>query len=351
MARILILGGTRFLGRHIAQQALAAGHQVTLLHRGLSHAALFGQAQHLIADRNQDLSVLHGQTWDVAIDTSAYWPRQVQQVAVALAARVGQYQLVSSISAYQHFSANGTTEDAPLQPLDDPTTETVDGSTYGGLKALCEAQAQAAFGQRCLVSRPGLLVGPHDPTGRFSWWVRRLLQGGEVLAPGDPAAPVQFIDARDVAAWILLQADKATHGVFNLNGPDQALSWGGLLNAAQQTLNRNARLHWVGEEFLLQQGVQPWTELPVWLPQASQPMHRINCTRAQATGLMCRPLQQTLQDTADWLQAPRTEPVAAANAGPARASVGLSVERERSLLQDWQTHEAQANAAGRGLVR
>lgn len=163
-----VAGRLRFLGRHIAGQALAAGHEVTLLHRGLSNADLFAQAHHLIADRDGDnfRPLLQGQTWYVVIDTSAYRPRQVQRMAAALAGRVGHYQLVSSISAYAHFAAQGTTESAPLQTLDDPTTETVDGDTYEGLKALCEAQALAGFGARCLISRPGLLVGPHDPTGR-----------------------------------------------------------------------------------------------------------------------------------------------------------------------------------------
>ena len=340
MARILILGGTRFLGRHIAEQALAAGHQLTLLHRGVSSTGLFPQAQHLIADRDADLSLLQGQTWDAAIDTSAYVPRQVQQAAAALTGRVGQYQLVSTISVYRHFDPVGTIEDAPLRMLDNPTNETVDGSTYGGLKALCEAQALAAFGNRCLVSRPGLLVGPHDPTGRFSWWVQRLLQGGDVLAPGDPQAPVQFIDARDAAAWSLLQAERGTTGVFNLNGPALPLTMHGLLHTARQTLNLHARLRWVAEDFLLAHAVAPWSELPVWLPRESQDMHRIDSAHARQHGLVCRPLAQTLVDTAAWLRGLDAEPAAAAGTGPARVATGLAAERESHLLQAWQAGQA-----------
>lgn len=336
MARILILGGTRFLGRHIAEQALAAGHELTLLHRGVSTPGLFAQAQHLIADRDLEgqLSVLQGQTWDSAIDTSAYLPRQVQQMAAALAGRVGLYQFVSSISVYSAFDPLGTSEDAPLVALEDLATETVDSSTYGGLKALCEKEAQALFAGRCLVGRPGLLVGPHDPTGRFSWWVQRLLQGGDVLAPGDPDGPAQFIDARDAAAWMLLQAEHGTTGVFNLNGPDLPLTMGGLLGAAHQALNPQARLHWVDEDFLLAQGVAPWSELPVWLPRASADMHRIDCARARQQGLLCRPLAQTLADIAAGLAS--ALPLSAAP-GPTRSAPGLAAAREAELLQGWRS--------------
>ena len=343
MARILILGGTRFLGRHIAEQALAAGHQLTLLHRGRSQAGLFPQAEHLIADRDHDLSALHGRTWDVVIDTSAYVPRQVRQLATALgglAGRVGQYQLVSTISVYDRFDALGTGEDAPLRHLDDPAAETIDGSTYGGLKALCEAQAEAGFGARCLISRPGLLIGPHDPTGRFTWWLQRLLRGGEVLAPGDPQAPVQFIDARDVAAWMLLQAERGTRGVFNLNGPDRPLTMGRMLDTLRQELNPGATLTWVDEPFLLERQVAPWTELPVWLPSASQDMHRISTARAQAHGLSCRPLAQTVADTAAWLRAASSSAPGSSDGqsdGPPRPAVGMRSERETALLQAWRT--------------
>ncbi len=343
MARILILGGTRFLGRHLAQAALAAGHQLTLLHRGRSNPALFPQAQHLIADRDHDLSALRGATWDAAIDTSAYVPRQVQQAAAVLAGRVGQYHLVSTISVYSAFSAAGTLETAPLRTLDNPHTETVDGSTYGGLKALCEAQARAAFGARCLVSRPGLLVGPHDPTGRYTWWVQRLLQGGDVLAPGDPAAPVQFIDARDVAHWALLQAERGSAGVFNINGPAQPLTMGQLLHTAQTVLNPQARLHWVTEAFLQAQQVAPWTDLPVWLDSSAHDMHRVNCSTALASGLRCRPLEQTLADTAAWCadEAAHAEGSPASQAsGPARPAVGLSAAREAQLLEAWYAQAA-----------
>ncbi len=327
--KLLILGGTRFLGRHLAEQALAVGHQVTLLHRGKSGPGLFPQAEHRIADRNGDLSALQGGTWDACIDTNAYVPRHVRSVAAVLAGRVGQYQLVSSISAYDdagYDPAAGPHEDSPLAQLADPTVETFTGDTYGGLKVLCEEAARQAFGDRCLVSRPGLIVGPHDPTGRFTWWPQRLLRGGEVLAPGDPATPVQYIDVRDAAAWMLLQAERGTAGGFNLVGPAEPLTMGGLLQAARDTLNPSATLRWVDEAWLLAQGVQPWSDLPVWLPQAQAGMHRTDIRRAQATGYESRPLAQTLADTAAW---------ALGRATP--AGVGLAPEREALLLAAWAT--------------
>jgi 2'-hydroxyisoflavone reductase len=333
--KLLILGGTRFLGRHLAEQALQRGHMVTLLHRGRSGPGLFPEAQHLLADRDGDLQVLASGQWDAAIDTSAYVPRQVRALGPVLGLRVGHYQLVSSISAYASFDDGGSDEDAPTATLEDPSTEAITGATYGGLKALCEQAAQALFGSRCLINRPGLLVGPHDPTGRFTWWVQRLQRGGIVLAPGDPATPVQFIDARDAAAWMLLQAERATAGVFNLTGPlpSQPLTMGAFLDSARATLNPGATLQWVGERYLLDEGVAPWSDLPVWLPQAQSGLHRTPLVRAVATGLQTRPLAHTLMDTATWAAmqaAPKP-----ADGGPARPAVGLGADREAALLAGW----------------
>ncbi len=344
--KLLILGGTRFLGRHLAQQALAAGHELTLLHRGRSATGLFPEAEHLIADRDREgefHAALHGApsggAWDAVVDTSAYLPRQVQAAAAALAGRVGQYQLVSTISVYAGFDAAVTTEDAPLQVLADPRVQLVDGSTYGGLKALCEAAAHEGFEDGCLVSRPGLLVGPFDPTGRFTWWVQRFVRadsGGdeetEVLAPGDPAAPVQFIDARDAAAWMLHQAEAGHRGTYNLTGPESPATMGDLLATARDTLAPEAELLWVDEAFLLERGVAPWSELPVWLPAKDSGVHRVDITRALDTGLHCRPWAQTLRDTAAWA----ASATPAVPGGPPRPPVGLAPEREAALRAAWR---------------
>ena len=360
---LLILGGTRFLGRHLAQLALEAGHQVTLLHRGRSNAALFPEAEHLIADRDQPAALaaaLHSvdTSWDAAIDTSAYFPRQVRQVAQLLDDRVGQYQLVSSISVYADFDTLATDEGAPRLALNEAEATTLTGAltgaitsdNYGGLKALCEDAAFEGFGQRCLVARPGLLVGPHDPTGRFTWWAERFARAAasgkgegagsdtdaEVLAPGNPLGPVQCIDARDAAAWMLHQAEACTSGACNLTGPEAPLCMAEFLATAQQTLAPGSRLCWVDEEFLLAQGVAPWSELPVWLPAASSGVHRIDISRALATGLQCRPLAATFADTAAWAAEQGGGPTQSPGAPP-RPPVGLMPKREAALRAAWLT--------------
>ena len=342
---LLILGGTRFLGRHLAQLALEAGHQVTLLHRGRSNAGLFPEAEHLIVDRDQPAALaaaLHGvdTSWDAAIDTSAYFPRQVRQVAELLEDRVGQYQLVSTISVYAGFDTLATDEGAPRLTVNEAEATAVTGATYGGLKALCEDAAFEGFGERCLVSRPGLLVGPHDPTGRFTWWAERFARAAadptqaEVLAPGNPLGPVQCIDARDAAAWMLHQAEACTSGACNLTGPEAPISMAEFLAMAQQTLAPASRLLWVDEDFLLAQGVAPWSELPVWLPAASSGVHRIDISRALATGLQCRPLAATLADTAAWAAEQGGGPTQSPGAPP-RPPVGLAPEREAALRAAW----------------
>lgn len=344
---LLILGGTRFLGRHLAQLALEAGHHVTLVHRGRSHAGLFPQAEHLIADRDAPgalAAALAGAvsgSWDAAIDTSAYFPRQVRLAADVLGDRVGQYQLVSSISVYASFDGLATDESAPRVTVNEAEATTVTGATYGGLKALCEDAAFEGFGERALVARPGLLVGPHDPTGRFTWWAERFARAAaeagqaEVLAPGDPLGPVQFIDARDAAAWLLHQAEACTSGACNLTGPEEPLTMAEFLATAQRTLAPAARLCWVDEAFLLAQGVAPWSDVPVWLPAASSGLHRTDIGRALATGLQCRPLAHTLADTAAWAAAQGGGPTQSPGAPP-RPAVGLAPEREAALRAAWQ---------------
>lgn len=327
--RLLIIGGTRFLGRHVAEQALERGHALTLLHRGRSGADLFPQARHLIADRDGDLSLLDGGAWDAVIDTSAYVPRQVRSLAARLAGRVAHYQLTSSISVFKDFGRAGMDEDAPTAELVDPTVETVTGETYGGLKRLCELAAEATFGAACCIVRPGLIVGPYDPTGRFTWWVTRLQRGGEVLAPGSPDAPVQFIDARDLAAWMLRLAERSVAGTFNATGPDAPLTFGQLLEAMREQLSPQAALCWADEAWLLAQGVAPWSDLPLWLPAASHGMLQIDVTRARAQGLICRALRATLADTAAWAA---QDNKTSTGQEPPRPAVGLTLERESRLL-------------------
>ena len=324
--KLLVIGGTRFLGRHVVEQALAAGHAVTLLNRGQSGPGLFPAAEHRVADRNGDLAALDGGTWDAVVDCCAYVPRHVRTLAAKLNGNIGRYLLVSTISVYPDFATPGLDETAPLATLADPTTETVTGETYGGLKALCEAALLDALPARALIARPGLIVGPHDPTGRFTWWVKRIADGGDVIAPGDPAAPVQFIDVRDLAAWLLRQAEADSTGTFNLTGPVAPLTVGEWLATAKRTLNPATRLVWMDEAFLLAQGVAPWADLPVWLPKSDAGLHAVSIARALATGLATRPLADTLADTLAWARAAND---------PDRPGTGLTREREAALFAAW----------------
>ena len=332
--KLLILGGTRFLGRHVAEQALAAGDELTLLHRGRTGNELFPQARHLLADRDADLSALDGGAWDAVIDTCGYVPRQVRSAAEALRGRVGTYLFVSSISVYAGF-ASGQDEDAPLATLPDPTVEAVTGETYGGLKALCERALFEVLPGQALVARPGLIVGPLDPSGRFGYWPERIAEGGDVLAPGDPAEPVQFIDARDLAAWLLRQARHGSTGTYNLAGPAERLTMGGFLECARAVLDPAARLHWASEDFLKAQGVTPWSDLPVWVGREESGLHATSIARALATGLACRPLAETLRDTLAWLR----------SADPAPPRAGITREREAELLAAWRQDAAAGGPA------
>lgn len=334
--RLLIIGGTRFLGRHIVALALQRGHAVTLVHRGRSASGLFPDADHRIADRNGDHAVLSGaETWDACIDTCGYVPRHVRSLAEVIGQRVGQYQFVSSVSVYDGFARERTDEDCPLARLADPATEAVTAETYGGLKAACENVAREAFGERALIVRPGLIVGPFDPSGRFTWWVARLMraagmpEASEVLAPGEPGGPLQIVDARDLASWQLDMAERAAvGGSYNVAGPQVAMTLGEFLESARLALAPDAALTWVNESFLQLHAVAPWTELPLWLPVADAGVHRVDARRALAAGLTFRPLAATLADTASWAES--------APAGGLIEGIGLAPERETAILRAWR---------------
>ena len=229
--RILLIGGTRFIGRHVVESALAAGHDVTIFHRGKTGDDLFPDVEHRIGDRNSDLSALADGSWDATVDTCAYVPRQVQELADVLGDRAGHYQLVSSVSAYASPAPRGYREDAPLAELDDPTVEEVTDETYGGLKVLCERVAVERFGPRTVIVRPTYVVGPDDYTWRFPWWVARIARGGEVLAPGPADAPSQVIDVRDMAAWMVGLLERGESGAFHAVGPSSTFTWGEQLEA------------------------------------------------------------------------------------------------------------------------
>ena len=329
--RLLIIGGTHFLGRALTEAALADGHEVTLFHRGRTYADDFPRARHILGDRDGGLDGLGPETWDAVIDTCGFVPRVVRAAAERLRDRVGLYTFISSVSVYADPLARGATEDARRVVLDDPTVETVTPETYGGLKTLCENAAREAMDGRALWVRPGLIVGPYDVSDRFPYWPRRVARGGRVLAPGRPERGTQFIDVRDLAAFTLHATERGTAGTYHVTG--DAVPFGAVLDTCRTTLHADATFEWVDEAFLLAHAVMPYSELPLWLPAEYAAHDAIDCTRARAAGLTCRPLAETVRDTFAWDIAhplesrPRKAGVAAPSSMPA--------EREAELLALW----------------
>ena len=297
--RLLVLGGTKFLGRHAVDAALAGGHEVTIFTRGQTNPELFPAVEHLPGDRDGGLDSLRGREWDGLVDTSGYVPRIVRQSAELLHDQVERYVFVSSISVYDDFS-KPVTESTPVAELADAATEDV-LEHYGALKAACERVVEETYGDRSARVRAGLIVGPYDPTDRFTYWPRRIARGGAVLGPGNPDAPVQFVDARDLAAWLVKLALFGPGGTFNATGPARPLTFAALLERARAATGSDARLVWVDEQHVLDAGVQPWTELPLWLPGSDHAgMARADISKALAAGLTFRPVEETVADTLAW---------------------------------------------------
>jgi len=324
--KLLILGGTQFLGRHLVEAALAAGHELTLFNRGQTGAALFSQLETRRGDRRQDLSALAQGKWDAVLDCCGYLPSEVERSAALLRGRVGRYVFISSVSAYASFAAPNR-EDSPLGVLSDPLTEVVDGSTYGPLKAACEQRVLAHFSDQALLIRPGLVVGPHDPTQRFTYWPARLagaVDGEPVLVPGRPDDGLQFIDARDLADFVLHRLAGGQGGCFNvLAGNSRA----DLLTACGAAACVRPELVWADGARLLELGVKPWTDLPLWLPAEGDyaAFMQIDHRAALAAGLRLRPLADTVRDTLAWWRAlPPVQQVF--------SKAGLTRAREAELL-------------------
>jgi 2'-hydroxyisoflavone reductase len=322
--RILILGGTLFLGRHLVESAHARGHEVTLFNRGRTNPELFPEVEKLHGDRETSkLSALVGRRWDAVVDTSARVPRWVRESTGLLADAVDHYTFVSSISVYADTSEPGTDEGAPVHTVEDETVEEITtNETYGALKVLCEQTTEEAMPGRVLAVRAGLIVGPYDNTGRFTYWVHRIASGGDVLAPEPRDQPVQLIHGRDLADWMLGMAERRKGGLFNATGPEMPLTMEALLEAMRAETDRDARLVWVDEDSLVESGIEPWSDLPLWLAPSTNPESAnflaVDVRRAAAAGLRFRPLAKTVRDT-----------LARAAVTP---GVGLDPARERELL-------------------
>jgi nucleoside-diphosphate-sugar epimerase len=313
--RILVLGGTRFLGRALVEAALARGHEVTLFNRGQTNPELFPEAEKIRGDRAEDLSPLAGFEWDVVFDVAAYFPRVVQLSVDALREKIGRYVFVSSISVYADQSTPSG-EDAAVEPLTDPDDASVE--TYGARKAACEQIVESALGERATIVRPGLIVGPHDPTDRFSYWPKRIVQGGRVLAPGSPADPLQFVDVRDLGAFLVRLAEDDRAGTFNATG--EIVSFGSLLGECLRVTAAGAELVWVPSERLLAAGLDPWMGVPLWIAAPGwEAANRVPIARALEAGLTFRQLAATVR-------------AALTDETPPTLEVALSMERESELL-------------------
>lgn len=343
--KLLVLGGTGFLGPHFVERAHARGHTLTLFNRGRSNPTRFdGTAlagiEQLRGDRKDDLTALEGdRRWDAVLDASAYFPADVARSAGLLAGRVGHYQIISSISVYaRNDIAND--EDSPLATLDDPETRTITGDTYGGLKAACERAAQAAMPARTSVVRPGLIVGPGDTTDRFTWWPARADRGGEIAAPGTPDDPTQCIDVRDLAAFLLHLIEQGATGVFNADATPGTLTMGSLLDSCVRQAKAaggapDAQLTWLPADFLEAQDVKAWSDMPVWIAPVGEyaGFGKTRVDRALAAGLVHRPIDGTVRDTLTWWRAQPAERRAAPKSG-------LSPEREAAVLTAWHARSS-----------
>lgn len=327
---ILILGGKRFLGIALVEAILQAGHTPTLFNRGVTNPELFPKVKNLIGDRDGDLNALKRRKWDAVIDTSGFLPRIVKQSASILSGKCNSYVFISSMLVYQDFKQPDISEEYSLAQLDDPSDENYTGDSYGPLKALCEYEIQQNFDGRVLVFRPGLIVGPNDPTDRFTYWPWRVSLGGKVLAPAPPSTNLQFIDVRDLAEFIIKMIAEEKEGVYNVTGPKKPATFGSLLVACREAALSDASFVWVEEPFLLKEGVTPWTDLPLWVP-ASDPaftgFYNININKALKADLTFRPLSKTVMDTLNWI---KTRP--AFN----KKKVGMDIARETELLIKYQ---------------
>jgi 2'-hydroxyisoflavone reductase len=339
--RLLVLGGTVFLGRHVVEAALARGDDVTLFNRGRHSPELFPGVEKLRGDRDGDLSALADRTWDAVVDTCGYFPRVVAASASELADRVAHYTFISSASVYADFSRPGLDETAPTHEVAPDAPEQLGSpEAYGGFKAAAEREVERIYPGRAVNVRAGLIVGPHDPTNRFTYWVARIARGGEVLAPEPRHQRVQFVDARDLAEWVLRLADERRAGTFNATGEPVTLD--AFLSEVRAATRSDARLTWIDERFLLDAGLEPFQDVPLWLAPTHDPSFAhfldLDASRAVEAGLTFRPLAETVRDTLAWAKS--AEATGPKDVGVAMTPAGLPAERERELLDLWRRQAA-----------
>jgi 2'-hydroxyisoflavone reductase len=322
---ILLIGGTRFVGRHLVEAALERGHGLTLFHRGRTNPGLFPQVETILGDRETDLDKLAGRRWDTVIDTCGYFPRQVRLSAQALKDSVAQYVFISTVSVYADYDAIRIDEDYALATMEDETVEEITETSYGPLKVLCEQVVQEVYPAGALILRPGLIAGPYDHTDRFTYWPVRVVRGGDVLAPVGPDEPTQYIHARDLADFAIKCIEEKSTGVFNVVGPEQPCPFGELLETCKQVSGSDANFIWASEEFIDEQDIAPWTELPLWVPETEgRGFSRVSNARARAARLEFKPIREIVRETLEWVG---TRPAGY------ELRAGLKPEREAELLK------------------
>ncbi|MET4728444.1 2'-hydroxyisoflavone reductase [Lysobacter enzymogenes] len=337
--KLLVLGGTGFLGPHFVEAARKRGHTLTLFNRGKTNPDKFSgedyrDIEQLHGDRKTDLTALAGERqWDAVLDTSAYIPADVTRSAKLLAPKIKQYVLVSTISVYAKNDVPSD-ENSPLAVLADPTVDKVSNETYGGLKALCEKAAEAELPGRATVVRPGLIVGPGDNSDRFTYWPARADRGGEILGPGSAQDPTQFIDVRDLAAFLLTTIERGQFGIYNADGAPGALTMGALLRESQRASGKKSSVTWVPADFLEALKVSAWGDMPAWIPARGEyaGFGRTSVSKARAAGLTYRPLRETVRDTLAWWRKLPEE-------RRAKPKAGLSAQREGEVLAAWHAQE------------
>jgi len=325
---LLILGGTIFLGKHIVNAAIENGHTVTLFNRGQHNPEWFPDLEKIKGDRDGDLSGLKGRKFDGVIDTCGYIPRIVRKSAEFLKDSAGHYTFISSISVYNNDDVPGSNENSETGVITDDNVEKMTMENYGPLKVLCENEVMDVFGENSSIVRSGLIVGDGDFSDRFTYWIHRISKGGKVIVPVSKINNVQFIDVKDLAEWTLKLTEEKISGVFNSTGPLEALSLNTFVNKCKEFSGSDAEFIYMDEKFLLDEGVIPYQDLTLWLPEDSFGMNNVDISKAKNAGLKIRPLEKTLKDTAEY----------DLTRGPDfKLRTGLSDEKEKELLEKWES--------------
>ncbi|TYB30495.1 MAG: NAD-dependent epimerase/dehydratase family protein [Candidatus Mcinerneyibacterium aminivorans] len=325
--KILVIGGTVFLGKHIVKKALKRKHDVTIFHRGKHNTEFEQNVKEIFGDRRKEIHKLERENFDYVIDTCGYFPGDVEKSVNVLKGNIDKYLFVSSISVYKNFNVDEITEESPVEYKEEEELENkITNETYGPYKARCERVVRENLKEKSVVVRPGLIAGPGDPSDRFTYWVKRIEKGGKIIAPGKKSKRIQFIDVRDLAEWIIKLGEDKKSGIYNAVGPSKNINMEELLNICRTEINKKARFIWMDENFLLKEEVIPWSDLPLWLPDSMNMggMMKVSKKMAAENGLSYRKVRDTINDTLKWFNNNRTE-----------LKAGLDLEKEKKLIKKY----------------